>query len=160
MLQLPESEGPAEGDAYGRPVSVSVSFSRVHDRSGATPPSARHEAGPSMNAGERPRTQPTTPPPQLESVLGSHPHEFESRILRQCLTGHDVEGPHRSRWGPSSCLSALLVLVFRPQGALRGQGDACPHVASADHGDTPSLNPAPGLPRRCDAPWSDEVHPA
>jgi hypothetical protein len=70
MLQLPESEGPAEGDAYGRPVSVSVSFSRVHDRSGATPPSARHEAGPSMNAGERPRTQPTTPPPQLESVLG------------------------------------------------------------------------------------------
>lgn len=38
----------------------------------------------------------------MESVLGATPHEFESRILRQCLTGHDVEGPHRSRWGPST----------------------------------------------------------
>lgn len=28
-------------------------------------------------------------------MLGATPHEFESRILRQCLTGHDVEGPHR-----------------------------------------------------------------
>jgi hypothetical protein len=37
----------------------------------------------------------------LESVLGATPHEFESRILRQCLTGHDIEGPHRSRGGPS-----------------------------------------------------------
>src|SRR4051794_13737862 len=39
-----------------------------------------------------PGVQPRDP---LESVLGATPHEFESRILRQCLTGHDVEGPHR-----------------------------------------------------------------
>src|SRR4051812_39105721 len=45
---------------------------------------------------------PEPPDEDLESVLGATPHEFESRILRQCLTGHDVEGPHRSRWGPST----------------------------------------------------------
>ena len=45
----------------------------------------------------------------MESVLGATPHEFESRILRQCLTGHDVEGPHRSRWGHSTCVVAVLV---------------------------------------------------
>ena len=45
----------------------------------------------------------------MESVLGATPHEFESRILRQCLTGHDVEGPHRSRWGPSTCVVSVAV---------------------------------------------------
>ena len=31
---------------------------------------------------------PVPPDEHLESVLGATPHEFESRILRQCLTGH------------------------------------------------------------------------
>jgi hypothetical protein len=47
----------------------------------------------------------------LESVLGATPHEFESRILRQCLTGHDVVGPRR-KVGPYVIVSALVVLVF------------------------------------------------
>ena len=44
-------------------------------------------------------------------MLGATPHEFESRILRQCLTGHDVEGPHRSRWGPSTLSVSVSVSV-------------------------------------------------
>jgi hypothetical protein len=83
-------------------VSISVSFSPVRRRSGETHGRARPGDRPPMNPGERPRTTRTTPPTQLESVLGATPHEFESRILRQCLTGHDVEGPHRLRWGPST----------------------------------------------------------
>ena len=87
--------GPSPVLRRNAAVSVSVSFSPVHGRSGETR-SRPHAGGqPPMNPGERPRTTPTTPPPQLESVLGATPHEFESRILRQCLTGHDVEGPHR-----------------------------------------------------------------
>ncbi len=86
-------------------VAVLVAFTPVRRRTHARKQAARPQ----------PRTLLITPGPpdeQLESVLGSHPHEFESRILRQCLTGHDVEGPHRERWGPSSLFSALVVLVL------------------------------------------------
>lgn len=76
-------------------VSVLVSFGAVRPRSqpapSALPPQVR------------------TPPPvrepsreQLESPLRATPHEFESRTLRQCLTGHDVEGPRGVRRGPST----------------------------------------------------------
>ncbi len=51
------------------PVSVSVSFSTVHGRSDETEAGGRSHDRTSMNAGERPRPMPPTPPPQLESVL-------------------------------------------------------------------------------------------
>jgi len=64
---------------------------------------------------------------QLESVLGTTPHEFESRILRQCLTGHDVDGPHRLRWGPSAFVVAVSEVVSFGESAVadEGAGDAC-----------------------------------
>ncbi len=81
-------------------VSVLVSFAPVQRRSPPTllpgPPQARTPLSPTEPADE-----------DLESVLGATPHEFESRILRQCLTGHYVEGPYRPRWGPSSRPSQL-----------------------------------------------------
>jgi hypothetical protein len=50
--------------------------------------------------------------------VGATPHEFESRVLRQCLTEHDVEGPHRPRWGPSTGVLAVRAWLTR-SGVLR-----------------------------------------
>lgn len=50
------------------PVSVSVSFSPVHGRSAGATRRARRTNQTPLNAGERPRTPATTPPPHLESV--------------------------------------------------------------------------------------------
>jgi hypothetical protein len=60
------------------------------------PPTAEPKPVPARSAPRRkarPTPEPTTPSEpesseHLESVLGATPHEFESRILRQCLTGH------------------------------------------------------------------------
>jgi hypothetical protein len=51
-----------------------------------------------MNAGERPRTKPNTPPPQLESVLRATPHEFAGRPLEERLrSGKRVAAARASR---------------------------------------------------------------
>jgi hypothetical protein len=95
---------PCSDRTFGSVVAVSVAFTRVQHRSEA----------PTNPAPPQVRTFPNVPEPpdeHLESVLGATPHEFESRILRQCLTGHDVEGPHRSRWGPSSLSVSVSVSV-------------------------------------------------
>lgn len=49
-------------------VSVSVSFSAVHGRSGETEGGSRSHNRPPMNAGERPCMRPCDAPPQLGSV--------------------------------------------------------------------------------------------
>ena len=95
-LEWPAIKQAGSGRTPTSPVSVLVSFAPVRPRPDgttlSTPPQVR---------------TPTTPAGPLyghvESVWGATPHEFASRILRQCLTGHDVEGPRCSRWGPSTC---------------------------------------------------------
>src|SRR5690606_12681571 len=85
------------------------------------PPPVQRAAPPQV------RTPPSVPEPpdeHLESVLGATPHEFESRILRQCLTGHDVEGPHRLRWGPSTLPVPMPVLVRGAGRSTRWHGPA------------------------------------
>lgn len=54
-------------------VSVSFSFGAVHGRSGEIRNRPSADARPPMNPGERPRTQPSTPPPQPEGVLEDRP---------------------------------------------------------------------------------------
>ena len=76
-----------------RPIQIELQIRWLHQVE-----TVRHRAGPS--------------PTDLESVLGATLHEFESRILRQCLTRHDVEGPHCSRWSPSTCV--VVVAAVRP----------------------------------------------
>jgi hypothetical protein len=63
-------------------VSVLVSFANVQQRPTAHLPNVPPQARTPSRIHE-PHRDP------LESVLGATPHEFESRILRQCLTGHD-----------------------------------------------------------------------
>jgi hypothetical protein len=58
-------------------VSVSVSFSTVHGRSEETAALSRSQGQPPTNPGERPRTQPTTPPQHLEGVLVPPPGRAE-----------------------------------------------------------------------------------
>lgn len=93
----------------------------------------------------------------MESVLGATPHEFESRILRQCLTGHDVEGPHRSRWGPSALWGgtglrtprappagvALRAAFWTPRHRAAGQRAASPRMPCAQRVDPPLTTPGP-----------------
>jgi hypothetical protein len=102
-----------------------LSFRLIHRRSRTfrrdTSPHL-HTEQPPMNPGERPCTHPATPPPQLESVLGATPHEFESRILRQCLTGHDVEGPRR-KVGPFVVVLRSRCPGFCPQRVFSGVPD-------------------------------------
>ncbi len=118
----------------------SVSFSPVHGRSGEPLSRPRVDSRPPMNAGERPCTPPTNPPPQLESVLGATPHEFESRILRQCLTGHDVEGPPGNR-GPFDVASR------RPAGpGRRRRGARCVAPCSSSRAPAPASAPGGGRP--------------
>ena len=61
-------------------------------------------------------------------------------------------------------VSPLAPRLTRPASRQRPptpvKGGTCPHMAPADYGDTPPLDPAPGLRPRCDASRSDEVHPA
>src|SRR5690606_13417821 len=108
--RLVASEPPQAANALragrtdGPLVAVLVAFTPVR----RCPPPVQRAAPPQV------RTPPSVPEPpdeHLESVLGATPHEFESRILRQCLTGHDVEGPHRLRWGPSTLPVPMPVLA-------------------------------------------------
>jgi hypothetical protein len=83
--------------------------------------------------------------------LGATPHEFESRILRQCLTGDDVEGPHRSRWGPSSLSVSVSVSVrFRefPQSVADLLRDLAEHGARHVHVPGPHPGRSSRLPTR------------
>lgn len=72
------------GEVSSRPwaaVSVPVSFSPVHGRSGEPLNRPHVDNKPPMNPGERPRTQPATTPPQLESV------HFGARRTNRCAPG-------------------------------------------------------------------------
>lgn len=60
-------------------------------------------------AGQDAHVRTRTPRRRLGKRVGGNSAGFESPTIRQCLTGHDVEGPHRSRWGPSSCVVAVAV---------------------------------------------------
>jgi hypothetical protein len=60
-------------------VSVSVSVTPVHRRSAGTAHRACPAVRPPMNPGERPRTHPTPPPTQLESVLAGEQSGYCAR---------------------------------------------------------------------------------
>jgi hypothetical protein len=94
-----------------------------------------------------PRPEPSEPPPITRSTTGQDapvpprtagrkhleseaPHEFESRTIRQCLTGRDVEGPLPSQWGPSTRVVSVLALGLNLVG--RGPRDHQPPEAISD----------------------------
>jgi hypothetical protein len=85
--------------------------------------------------------------------LGATPHEFESRILRQCLTGHDVEGPRCSQWGPSTCVVSVLVSVG-PGRTRQGFADLTRRHPERMH--RPALNPR-WRPRACSVRQAGEA---
>ena len=87
-----------------RAVSVSVSFSEVHRRSGGTVRVDRPSTHPSMNAGERPCTWPREPPTDLESVrpqatsLGRRaPLRGVVRLPQRTCAWQSCTGPHDGR---------------------------------------------------------------
>ncbi|TWG04522.1 hypothetical protein FHX80_112975 [Streptomyces brevispora] len=85
-------------------VSFVVSFTFVRD----CPEGAASCTAPQVRTGAARTGQPDE---HLESVLGATPHEFESRILRHCSHRARLEGPHRSRWGPSTLSVSVSVSV-------------------------------------------------
>ena len=81
-------------------------------------------------------------------MLGATPHEFESRILRQCLTGHDSKGP-TLRGGALKTASprGVLLTILRPCAGIILGGSAAgivgalavaPLLSSLLHGVDPS----------------------
>ena len=100
-------------------VSVLVSFVGVRQRPTIRLPIVAAQVRTPLLAHE-PRRE------QLESVLGATPHEFESRILRQCLTGHDVDGPRSLLRGPTTrVVAAGCAAGSRTGGRRSGTGSAC-----------------------------------